>query len=119
MRRYTEFSSNGENASHNQLYTALSYAVLLERSVLVLGQNEDQLRILQQQHLAQLAQLEEDYDTALQRKRQQVDEVNSARKRRQADFGPVNDYLSERWREGIRSVVDLGVETARVDLENH
>lgn len=119
LRRYADFSPNGDGASHSQLYTALSYAVLLERNALVLGQNEDQLTALQKQHLAQLAQLEDDYEIALSRKRQQAEDLNVARKKRQTDFGPVNDYLNDRWREGIRSVVDLGVETARVDLEHH
>jgi hypothetical protein len=62
--------------------------------------------------------MREDFSDNLNQKRRLVDQVNMVRKKRQlVDFKPVNDYLNERWRDGIKSVVDLGIEAARMDMD--
>ncbi|KAK7681288.1 hypothetical protein QCA50_015675 [Cerrena zonata] len=64
--------------------------------------------------------LKEDQHEQLTRKRQQIEDINVIRKKRQVvDFKPVNDYLNDRWKDGIKSVVDLGIESARMDMEIH
>lgn len=131
--RYSEFVSAPENSNfdesikqsnsndtinYNDIYTTLSYASLQERNLELVLRNYLDLSVNQQQHLQELTQMREDFSDNLNQKRRLVDQVNVVRKKRQlVDFKPVNDYLNERWRDGIKSVVDLGIEAARMDMD--
>ncbi|ABN66867.1 predicted protein [Scheffersomyces stipitis CBS 6054] len=124
MNRYADFikegssSSGGSEVDRNNLYTTLSYAGLQERNLALLLNNNHELMRLHQQHLQELGNVKEDYTVNLNSKRQMVDEVNVIRKKRQVvNFKPVNDYLNEKWKEGIKSVVDLGIEATRMDMD--
>lgn len=106
------------NEHDDNLYTSLSYSILQDRNLSLIRQNNSQFDLLQNQHLNELSQLEDDYRNELHTKRQRIDEVNVIRKKRQVvDFKPVNDYLNDRWKDGIKSVVDLGIESTRMDMD--
>lgn len=112
LDRYTEFGS-GDDIRYSEMYTALSYSMLRERSSLLMAQNAPQLRENQRAHLASLSELDKVYQEEANLKRQRVDEINEERKRRQVEFEPVNGYLEQRWHDGIRSMVDLGIQRAQ------
>lgn len=112
MDRYAEFG-HGDEVHYSEMYTALSYSMLRERNSLLTAQNARQLRENQRAHLASLSELDRVYQEDADRKRQRVDEANEERKRRQLDFEPVNGYLEQRWHDGIRSMVDLGIQRAQ------
>lgn len=126
LSRYSNFNDDGlndnddDNINYNNLYSTLSYSMLHERNLTLMNENNEQLAQLEQNHLSQLSDLKEDQHEQLTRKRQQIEDINVIRKKRQVvDFKPVNDYLNDRWKDGIKSVVDLGIESARMDMEIH
>lgn len=124
MTKYSEFTSTnasgGEDIRYDNLYATLSYSLLQNRDLSLLSQNEQQLEQLQEHHISNLATIEEEYKQDLSNKRQRIEEINVLRKRRQVvDFKPVNDYLNDRWKDGIKSVVELGVEAKRMDMDMH
>lgn len=124
MRKYSEFTSTnesgGEDIRHDNLYATLSYSSLQNRNLSLLSQNEEQLEGLQEHHLKDLETIEDEYRQDLKKKRQRIEELNVYRKRRQVvDFKPVNDYLNDRWKDGLKSVVELGIEAKRMDMDMH
>lgn len=112
MDRYSDFGA-GDNLRYTDMYTSLSYLILRERSSSIMAQNAPHLRQAQRTHLASLSELDRVYQDETSRKREMVEEINEDRKRRQADFEPVAAYLEQRWLDGIRSMVDLGIERAQ------
>ncbi len=50
-------------------------------------------------------------------KKRKIDEINSDRKNMQLEAKPVIDYLEERWNQGIKNNVDIGVETIKLQFE--
>lgn len=115
MARYADFGDD-LSINYTRMYTTLSYLVLRERSSSLLASNEVQLRQSQQAHLADLLGIEAQYADEVERKRHMVDEINETRKKRQVDFQPVEEYLLQRWQDGVRSMVDLGIERAETPL---
>lgn len=109
MDRYTHFDAEaGPDCA--RIYTALSYAVLRERNASLQAQNGGEHVRLQQAYVDSLTLLGSTYEHELQHKRRHVDDINVARKRRQMDFEPVAAYLELRWLEGIKGLVDVGLE---------
>lgn len=124
MSKYSEFTttnaSGREDIRYDNLYATLSYSLLQNRDLSLLSQNEQQLVQLQEHHISDLEMIEEEYRQDLSKKRQRIEEINVLRKRRQVvDFKPVNDYLNDRWKDGIKSVVELGIEAKRLDMDMH
>mmetsp|Transcript_1751 Transcript_1751/g.1901 ORF Transcript_1751/g.1901 Transcript_1751/m.1901 type:complete len:223 (-) Transcript_1751:705-1373(-) len=124
MSKYSEFTttnaSGREDIRYDNLYATLSYSLLQNRDLSLLSQNEQQLIQLQEHHISDLETIEEEYRQDLSKKRQRIEEINVLRKRRQVvDFKPVNDYLNDRWKDGIKSVVELGIEAKRMDMDMH
>ncbi|KAK6454510.1 uncharacterized protein RJT20DRAFT_136863 [Scheffersomyces xylosifermentans] len=129
LSKYSEFirspssyepqeGSSSDDIHYNNLYTTLSYASLQERNIALLMNNNQELMHLHQQHLQELNEIKEDYEVNVHSKRKKIEDVNVIRKKRQVvDFKPVNDYLNERWKDGIKSVVDLGIEASRMDMD--
>lgn len=105
MDRYTQFGDDPR-----RMYTAVSYAVLRERNAALHAQNAADVVRAQQAYVELLAQLDLAYQQQLRRKRSRADELTEERKRRQGDFEPVAGYLEELWQEGIRNMVDMGLE---------
>lgn len=112
MERYTDFGA-ADDVSYTQMYTALSYSMLRERSTSLMAQNASHLQHNQRAHLASLSELDKVYEQEAARKRLRVDETNEDRKRRQLEFEPVGSYLEQRWQDGIRLMVDLGIQRAQ------
>lgn len=50
-------------------------------------------------------------------KKRKIDEVNAERKAIQLEAKPVIDYLEERWNQGIKSNVDIGVEVLKLQAD--
>lgn len=116
MSRYSEFDNDG--IQYDNLHTTLSYSLLQSRNLALHEQNHHQLAGLQNSHVEAVGELDEQYSEQLRQKRQRIDDVNVIRKKRQVvDFKPVNDYLNDRWKDGIKSVVDLGMEATIKDVE--
>lgn len=53
----------------------------------------------------------------LNSKKRKIDEINLDRKNMQLEAKPVIDYLEERWNQGIKNNVDIGVETIKLQFE--
>ncbi|CCH45329.1 Pre-mRNA-splicing factor [Wickerhamomyces ciferrii] len=53
----------------------------------------------------------------LQNKRRKINDINYERKQIQLEAKPVIDYLEQRWQQGIKSNVDIGVEVIKLQLE--
>lgn len=53
----------------------------------------------------------------LNHKKRKIDVINSERKTMQLEAKPVIDYLEDRWNQGIRNNVDIGVETIKLQLK--
>lgn len=111
MDRYSDFGAEEDGNTH--MYTALSYAMLRERSTSLMAQNAPHIQHAQRTHLAYLSELENVYQEEAARKRLRVDEINEERKRRQLEFEPVGSYLEQKWQDGIRLMVDLGIQRAQ------
>ncbi|PVH21113.1 hypothetical protein CXQ85_000078 [Candidozyma haemuli] len=118
MSRYTDFhdeedndadSDNAENINHERMYTSLAYSMLRERNASLALQNDESVNSIRNTHLDSLSKTESSYQNELERKRQRVEEINEARKKRQIDFQPVNEYLEEKWHDGINSMIDMGI----------
>lgn len=122
MTRYSEFTNeDGEeaeedNINYHRLYTTLSYSALQNRNLDISSSASvtDDLITIQQNHLRFAQKIENGLETEVNKKRERIDEINRERKRRQVEeFKPVNDYLQERWKDGIKNVVELGIETGK------
>ncbi|SGZ48307.1 CIC11C00000002778 [Sungouiella intermedia] len=112
MDRYTEFGT-ADDVNYPQMYTALSYSMLRERSTSLMTQNAPHLQHAQRTHLASMSELDNVYQREAAGKRLRVDEINNDRKRRQLEFEPVASYLEQRWQDGIRLMTDLGIQRAQ------
>lgn len=110
MERYIGFvdSSDEKNVKY---FESLYYAINESNNLSTMSQNIDEFANINQQYLEQLNQLHSQLHSSLDKKRKQVEQVNVLRKKRQTDFKPVNDYLNERWKDGLKSVIDLSVES--------
>lgn len=110
-------STNSEDYD-KKLLENLYFAINENSNLVLLQQNGESLKQLNIQYEEEIRALESQLSGSLERKRKQVEEINILRKKRQVnDFEPVNNYLMERWKDGIKSVVDLGVESARLDMD--
>lgn len=99
-----DFSRYDDAPSHMNL----SYAMLEGRNLKLMAHN------MPNRGYDQLIELYCDvasvYAEASGDKRRRSEEVLSERKRRQLEFEPVGEYLEGRWRDGIRSMVNMGME---------
>lgn len=121
MSRYSEFheteenenegdSDNLDNINHERMYTSLAYSVLRERNASLAVQNDESVDHIREAHLDSLLKLELLYSAELEKKRQRIEEINEGRKKRQIEFQPVNEYLDEKWHDGINSMIDMGIQ---------
>lgn len=122
MSKYTEFADANDEIHYDRLYTTLSHSMIQERNLGIASSQQGNIVNQQAGHLQKIRKFHDDMASDLQSKRESVDEINHERKRRQiVDFKPVNDYLQRRWKDGLKNVVDLGIETAiiseKMDIE--
>lgn len=119
MSRYTDFndeddndadSDNPDHVNHDRMYTALAYSTLRERNSQLFLKNDESMSSLREAHLQLLLATEQLYRNELERKRQYVDDINEARKKRQVEFQPIAEHLEEKWHDGINSMIDMGIE---------
>jgi pre-mRNA-splicing factor SPF27 len=101
----------------NHIYTTLSYSTLQQRNDLLATQNMTQFTQDYEDHLSHLQSLNLSYEECLSRKRKAIDALNIVRKKKQLEATSVNDYLQDRWKEGLKTVVDLGVEAKRMEMD--
>lgn len=111
--RYIDGSSVANTDSDAKVYESLYYSLNEVSNLSALVQNADDVAGVNQQYYEDLNSMHQHMTENVDKKRKQVNEINSLRKKRQTvDFKPVNDYLANRWKDGIKSVVDLGIEAA-------
>ncbi|KAK6464063.1 hypothetical protein DFJ63DRAFT_311360 [Scheffersomyces coipomensis] len=114
-------SSSSNNSGSNQipsvseLYTSLSYQQLTERNLRILLENNEDLSQFNNDQLQNLQSLQQDYVINVNSKRVKLDDINQIRKRKQMEFGTVNNYLQTKWKDGIKNVVELGIESSRIE----
>lgn len=97
------------------LYSNLGYAMIHDRNMNLLEQNEDQYAQLQNQNSNLISNIEQQYQEEILRKRQWVEDTNEGRKRKQVtEVKPVNDYLTDKWKDSIKSIVDLGLRSNQI-----
>ncbi|KAK6203109.1 uncharacterized protein RJT21DRAFT_2465 [Scheffersomyces amazonensis] len=99
----------------DQLYTSLSYGQLQERNLQMLLNNYQDLSHLNQQQLEQLQSLQQDYVINVNSKRVKIDDINQIRKKQSVDYKQIDNYLHDKWKDGIKNVVELGVEGSRLE----
>lgn len=89
---------------------ALYYANNHYRSLTMILNNQNNFT----QHQELIDNVEHDLNDNIEKKRKMIDDINMMRNKRQTiDFKPINDYLSDRWKDGIKSIVDLSVEASK------
>lgn len=96
-----------------QTHTNLSYSLLERRNLELIAQNDENMQASWRRHVQQLHAVESDYSKHLGEKRSRSDDISAERKRRQLEFEPVGEYLEHRWRDGLRSMVNMGMSTDR------
>ncbi|KAJ8143061.1 hypothetical protein OY671_003812 [Metschnikowia pulcherrima] len=109
MDRYTDFGPD-DDVDYARMYTSLSYSILRERNAQMGVENANERAQAQKAVNERLAELEKAQKSVLSRKRANVEELKSARQTKQAQFQPVNGYLEQRWKDGIKHMVDLGID---------
>ncbi|KAF8003298.1 hypothetical protein HF325_002543 [Metschnikowia pulcherrima] len=109
MDRYTDFGPD-DNVDYARMYTSLLYSILRERNAQMGVENANERAQAQKAAHERLAELEKAQKSVLVRKRANVEELKSARQAKQAQFQPVNGYLEQRWKDGIKHMVDLGID---------
>lgn len=118
MSRYDNVSrveSPNDPYMFSTLYSNLGYAMIHDRNMNLLEQNEDQYKQLQNHNLNVLSNIEQEYEGEILRKRQLVEDVNEGRKKKQVtEVKPVNDYLTDKWKDSIKSIVDLGLRLSQI-----
>lgn len=87
--------------------TALLYAQLQERNLHLWQENQVALREIQNKYIAQLESMKDDMERDNSKKRALLEQVADDRKRRQIEeYAPETEYLKNRWKDGIKGVVD-------------
>ncbi|KAM9905900.1 hypothetical protein OXX79_001878 [Metschnikowia pulcherrima] len=109
MDRYTDFGPD-DDVDCARMYTSLSYSILRERNAQMGVENATERAQAQKAAHERLVELEKAQKSVLSRKRANVEELKSARHTKQAQFQPVNGYLEQRWKDGIKHMVDLGID---------
>lgn len=99
-----------ETNDHDE-YLNLFYALNENSNLSMLLGNVKNLSDLNEQHLNYLDNMEAGLSHSLDKKRKQIDDTNFQRKKQQTDFKPVNDYLQEKWKQEVKSMVDINIET--------
>ncbi|CAK9438270.1 uncharacterized protein LODBEIA_P25040 [Lodderomyces beijingensis] len=127
MSKYTNFNTitsptEGDESDSNpdvgsinyrNLYTTLGHSTFQQRNLDLLQQNQETLHALQQRHLQDLSQYNDELMTSLNNKRKMIDDIEEANKKRQLnELKPVNDYLNKRWKQGINTAVEITIEEA-------
>lgn len=108
MERYAEFGDE-DDVDYDRLYTSLSYGILRERNSRLLERSFELGLEAQRAIRSSLDEMNASYDQGTERKRQHVDDINSERQLKQAQFQPVAGYLEMRWQSGIQTLVDRGI----------
>ncbi|GEQ66632.1 hypothetical protein JCM33374_g295 [Metschnikowia sp. JCM 33374] len=112
MERYSDFGEVGDDQDGyvSRMYTALSYSILRDRNARMCTENAGERAHAQAVANERLRNLENSQKELLSKKRQRVDDINSARQAKQMQFQPVNGYLDQRWTDGIKNMVDIGID---------
>ena len=111
----SSYSSLGEEdrIDHTRLYTTLGHSILRQRNLNLLAQNQHEISVLQENQLQELDTINNDMIRQINMKRKMIDEVDEDRKRRQInEYAPVNEYLENRWKQGINTAVEIVVDEA-------
>lgn len=109
MARYQDTSNI------NNLYTTMSYSILQARNDELV--TESQYTATYSQHLNQLLQLHHTTEASISNKRKALDDLNLTRKKLHLAQENLNSYLQDQWKDGLKSVVDLGVEIKRLEMD--
>lgn len=112
ISRYSDFtSSSNEMVNFDRMYTAYSYRLLHQRNMKNLLENIHKVRTSSRLHIQELEGIRDEYKSSLSRKRKDIQNLNSERKRRQVErFKPLGDFLANKWKETMKSLVDLGIQ---------
>ncbi|OBA23835.1 hypothetical protein METBIDRAFT_30224 [Metschnikowia bicuspidata var. bicuspidata NRRL YB-4993] len=109
MDRYTDFGPD-HDFSYDQMYTALLYSVLRDRNAQLAAEHSAERAHAQKEACESMRQVESLQRDLLVRKRERTEELNLAREAKQMQFQPVDGYLEQRWKDGIKGIVDTGIE---------
>lgn len=109
MSRYTDTSKP------DNIYTTMSYSVLQARNDDLV--TESQYRASCAQHINNLSLLNQACDSSINNKRKALDDLNLNRKKLHMNQENLNSYLNDQWKDGLKSVVDIGVEIKRLEMD--
>lgn len=90
--------------------TAVSYAYLRHRAVSLGAHHQYIHQNQRERHSESLLATEALVADEVDRKRRNTHEIEEQRKKQQLDFAPVEDYLEQQWQNGVKSMVDVGLE---------
>lgn len=99
-----------EPADLNAVYTSLSYAILRDRSSKLQLQNVGGLAAVGSLLNASMARVVEIQKAEISRKQAALEQVQSLRALKQLRYAPVESHLSERWKNGVRFLVDASLQ---------
>lgn len=110
------FYNDADEIDYRAIYTALSHSQLENRNLQLLAATKAEIEACQQAYVSHLTNIHEQLRSQTSRKRKETAELEQSRKKRQTEgYGPVEAYLSQRWHDLIRSIVDMGAEMANRD----
>lgn len=109
MERYSDFGE-GDDFNVNRMYTSLLYGVLRDRNAQIAVDTATERAHAQAMTNEQLKEIALAQKSTILRKRESIDELNSTRQAKQTQFQPVDGYLQQRWKDGVKNIVDMGIE---------
>lgn len=120
MDRYSKFETDERDQDYknlDNLRVTLEYAQLYERNLSLYLENERANYHAQSHVVTGLKELLSEYDFAISRKRMRIQELEDERKRKKGDeYQRKYQYLQERWNEGIKAIVEMGIEAKRREI---
>lgn len=113
--RYNVFKGETTEDNEKFLLAALSYASMERRQLEMQQEHQKEIRESEERCITSISIIKDDYESAFNQKRKMLETIDGERKRRQVEeFEPLNTHLSQRWKESIRSIVDIGAETLNI-----
>ncbi len=108
MSRYSNLyeDSNNENLDHLRAYVALAYTSNRLRSNNLLGEYGKNHWLRTVDDTSNILGL---LERNVEKKRKDVEEINSNRKKQQLDAQPRLSYLEEQWEKGVKSCLEVGI----------
>ncbi|KAI5955879.1 hypothetical protein KGF54_001381 [Candida jiufengensis] len=107
-----QLAQNNDGINYNNLYTTLGHATIQQRNLNLLMNNRQDITHLQNNHLVQLREINENLNSSLSKKRIMIDETNEQNLKKQKYLNDQTSLLNQQWKQGINTALELKIEAA-------